>query len=281
MDPYAILGVSKNATDEEIKKAYRKLTKKYHPDLNAGSKEAEKKFKEIGHAFELIGTHEARQKYEQGEADQGMPHGFSQQRPFYHETQTGGGRYTSRFEGDYEDILSSLFHSAAGAASHGHTRYLLEISVEDALFGSTKEIVLPNGKQLKVKIPVGIEEGTRLRLKEHGEVEIHYKSSDRFTIEGKDLISELPVSLDEAINGAAVEITTLGGKISLKVPAGVSSGTKLKIKGKGLRGENETSRGDHYVLISIKLPPHPDHELRQLIKTWSQHHPYHPRTEGT
>ena len=154
-----------------------------------------------------------------------------------------------------------------------------------------KKSFCPNGKQLKVKIPKGSKRAPSYCFKGYGEpgtrsgttgdayVEIHYKSSGRFTIEGDDLISELAVSLDEAINGAQIEFITVEGTISLKIPAGVSSGTKLKIKGKGLRWENKPVRGDQYVVISIKLPRHPDHELSQFIRTWAKNHPYHPRPE--
>ncbi len=289
MDPYKTLGVSKTSTDEEIKKAYRKLTKKYHPDLNAGSKEAEKNFKEVGQAFELIGNKEAREKHEQASdfnSSSQQPRGTSE-RPFYYETQGQQGRYNNIFEGNYEDIFSSMFRGGQKQAASSDNHYTMEISIEEALEGSTKEIILPNGKQLSVKIPKGITQGTKLRFKGHGEkghkstgdayVEIHFKSSKRFKLEGLDLVSELPISLDEAINGGKIEFITIDGPIILTVKPPVSSGTKLKIKGKGL-GTGQ-SRGDQYVLINIMLPKHIDPQLSHFIKQWSKEHPYNPRAE--
>ena len=300
MDPYKILGVSKEATDEEIKQVYRKLSKKYHPDLNAGSKEAEKKFKEIGQAFELISNKEAREKHSQAEdlrtsSQHGA--GFSGSRPFYHETQAQNGRYNTLFEDEYEDILASLFRQQASGHKRtpsqkmtgADTLYTMEISVEEAIHGSSKQIVLPNGKQLIVKIPKGIQAETKLRFKEQGElgikqagdayIKIQLKSSKRYTIEGLDLVSELPINLDEAINGTEIEFQTIEGLIRLKIPAGANSDTKLKIKGKGLINPDQKNRGDQYVGLKVVLPPKVDPELSQFIKQWQKTHPYNPRAE--
>uniref|UniRef100_UPI00102AF983 DnaJ C-terminal domain-containing protein n=1 Tax=Candidatus Magnetaquicoccus inordinatus TaxID=2496818 RepID=UPI00102AF983 len=293
------LGVSKTASDEEIKKAYRKLTKKYHPDLNAGSKEAEKKFKELGEAYELISNKEAREKHEfskQESAHSRQPNPPQDERPFYHQTQTGNSRYGSIYEGNYEDIFESLFRGQSKAGNTttqseigSDTLYALEVSIEEVLQGSTKEIMLPNGKQLIVKIPKGITAGTKLRFKGQGApgvkqngnayVEIHYKSSKRFKIEGNDVVSELPISLGEAIHGAELEFMTVGGLINLKIPAGVNTGTKLKIKGKGLPGDDKKTRGNQYIVLKVMLPSKIPPELSRFINQCEKDHPYNPRSE--
>ncbi len=281
LDPYKILGVGKDATDEEIKKSYRELTKKYHPDLNAGSKEAENKFKELGEAYELISNKDSREKFSQSQTET-----TGQERPFYHQTQNPDSRYRRIFEEDNEDLFSSLFRSQAQARNRD-SFYSLEITVDETLHGTTKEIALPNGKELKVKIPKGIAEGIKLRFKGHGEtggdayVEIHYKSSKRFKIEGEDLISELPINLDEALHGTQLDFMTIEGPILLKIPAGVNSGFKLKIKGKGLLRADKKSRGDQYILVTVMLPSKPDTELSSLIKKWIKEHPYNPRSEAS
>jgi DnaJ-class molecular chaperone len=283
LDPYKVLGVTKDTPDADIKKAYRKLSKKYHPDLNAGSKEAEKKFKELGEAFELISNKESRDKHAYSQEAPSQ-----QERPFYHQSQGQGNRYNNIFEGDNEDLFSSFFGSQAKARSRD-AHYTMDISVEEAIHGGSREIVLPTGKQLKVKIPKGISEGTKLRFKGHGEpgpkesgdayVEIHFKSSKRFQIEGDDLVSDLPISLDEAIHGTQIEFTTVDGPILLKIPAGVNNGSKLKIKGKGLPCTDKKSCGNQYVVIRVTLPSTIDPELSQFIKTWTKDHPYNPRSE--
>ena len=298
-DPYQILGVTKDSSDDEIKKAYRKLTKKYHPDLNAGSSEAEKKFKELGAAYALIESKEAREQYELSNEDSSkhqQQENSAYERPFYHQTQDGNSRYSSIYEGGYEDIFESLFRGQGQAGRQPNARqsldtlYTMDITIDEAIAGGSKQIVLPSGKQLLVKIPKGIAEGTKLRFKGQGlvgpkhtgdaYVEIHYQSSKRYKIDGHDLISELSLTLDEAINGTKLEFITIEGSISLKIPAGVNSGTKLKIKGKGLPSADKKSKGDQYVIVAITLPTTIDSELQEYIKTWSINHPYNPRSEA-
>jgi DnaJ-class molecular chaperone len=279
IDPYKVLGVGKDASDEEIKKAYRKLTKKYHPDLNAGSKEAEKKFKELGEAFELISNKDSREKFSQSQTETS-----GQERPFYHQTQTSDSRYRRIFEADNEDLFNSFFRAQA---RNQDSFYTLDITVDETLHGTTKEIALPNGKELKVKIPKGIAEGTKLRFKGHGEtggdayVELHYKSSKRFKIEGDDLISELPINIDEALHGTQLDFITIEGPILLKIPSGVNTGFKLKIKGKGLLRADKKSRGDQYVILTVMLPSKIDSDLSSFIKKWIKEHPYNPRSEAS
>lgn len=306
-DPYQILGVSKNATDEEIKKAYRRLAKANHPDLHPGDKSKEEKFKEIGAAYELIRNKEARDTYEKSKNQEkawesAWQNARSQSGPFYYETQgfneeEGGGRYSYSFGGMDDDLFDSLFgrarRPAGGAGFPGQDHhYKMEVSLRDAVTGAEKEIDLPTGKRLKVKIPAGISDGTKLRFKGQGGpgrgrgavpgdayVEITIRPSETFRKVDNNLELDLPVSLNEAVNGAKIEVPTVEGAVMLTIKPGVTTGTRLRIPGKGypLKGGG---RGDQIVIIKIVLPEKIDHDLKALIDQWSAKHPYNPRATG-
>jgi len=298
IDPYATLGVPKTASEDEIKKAFRKLAKKYHPDLNPGNKESEHKFKEINEAYGMIGTREAREKYERGETiNENMYRDASGSRsgPFYRDFQDGSGRYTYYYEGDADDILSSLFGGMGGKAGgfdiDGQDRvYTMEIDLTDAVHGAEREIVMPDGKRLKVKIPPGIEEGAKLRFKGqggagHGKgepgdayVAISIRPSDMFRLAGKDIETDVSITLDEAVNGAKINVPTIDGTVLLTIPAGVNTGAKLRIKNKGMPAHGGKERGDQIVNLKVVLPENVDSQFRDFIKNWSQSHPYNPRS---
>ena len=307
-DPYAALGVSKTATQDEIKKAYRKLAKKLHPDLNPGNAEAEKKFKDVSHAFDLIGTPEAKAKFDRGETQEQenarYEEAFRQRRgPFYSNTQEDpeGGRYTYSFQdgmGD-EDLFEAIF-GARGKRSHrGRSHggfpgedqlFQIEVEFEEAALGTEKIITLPNGKKLQVKIPAGIEEGKKLRFTGQGApgmggapagdlyLEIKIRPKEGFKRVGKDIEMELPISIFEAVLGGEVPVTTLDGQVMLKIPAGGSSGTKLRVKGKGA-GAGE-SRGNLLVTLKIMTPKHPSEELKASLKPLSEQFAYDSRTKS-
>lgn len=296
-DPYKTLGVEKTATDDEIKSAYRKLAKKYHPDLNPGNKESEQKFKEINDAFKTIGTKEAREKYEKGEAfkDQ-FGAGAGRSGPFYREYQDGGGRYTyySQGQGGFEDIFSDLFSQFGQRGGefrmNGEDQiYRMEVDLKDAVKGAEREVVMPGGKRLKVKIPPGIEEGAKLRFKAQGGpamgkgkpgdayVVISIKPSDRFKRAGNNLEIELPVTLNEAVNGSKVKVPTVEGSVMLTIPPGVNNGSKLRVKGQGMPIRGGKERGDLIVKLRIVLPENVDQEFKDFIKKWSDEHSCNPR----
>jgi DnaJ-class molecular chaperone len=296
MDPYEILGVSKTATDDEIKKAYRKLAKKYHPDLNPNNKKSEQEFKKISSAYELIGTKEAREKFEKGGFNESADSSFRTGRsgPFYHESQDADGRYTQYFEGNDEDILRSFFSGFAGKGRHmdmpGQDHlYKMEIDIKDALSGAEREITLPGGKRLKVRIPAGVEEGAKLRFKGQGGqgfgkgepgdayVEIFVTFSKDFKRTGSDLEIEIPISIDEAVNGSKIKVSTIDGAVMLTIPPGANTGTKLRVKGKGMPHQGGTGRGDQIVVLKVVLPEKTDPEFTEFIKKWSKNHPYSPR----
>jgi DnaJ-class molecular chaperone len=282
--PYQILGVAKTATQDEIKNAYRTLAKKLHPDLNPGNKEAERKFKDIANAYELIGTEDARKKYDLGEAEQaqqrsyggGGPQGRARN-PYYYETQQDGGRYSSQFEGSFgqEDIFESIFGQGRGRRAQPQDEtYQMEIDFRDAVLGAEKEIILGSQKKLRVKIPAGVETGKKLRFSGQASsggdayVEIHVKPSERFKRVGNNIEIEWPIGLASAVLGGEIEVPTVDGMVKVTVPSGVSSGAKLRVKGKGV--PQDGARGDEIVILSIKLPKEIDPEVKEAIRKWSE-----------
>lgn len=282
MDPYKILGVSKNASIDEIKKSYRKLAKKHHPDLNPGNKEAEKKFKDISNAYELIGTVEAKTKFDQGETE---------------EPQQRGRQYSSAFKEDFDtdDIFSSFFGGkfnkqgrTSGLKMKGEDHvYKIDIEFIEAALGGEKIITLPNGKKLQIKIPPGIEEGKKLKLKGHGGpgigggpagdayVQIAIKPHEKFSRSGYDIVTELPISFFEALSGAEVKVPTIEGSVMLQIPPGVTTGSKLRIKNQGIK-ENGT-RGNQIVTLKVAMPKILDPALINAIQKLEKKYSYDPR----
>lgn len=313
-DPYEILGVSKTASQDEIKSAYRSLAKKYHPDLNPGNKEREARFKEISGAYEKVGDPEARQKFDRGETEEmagaagaGGFGGFGGGgRPFYYETQGGGdgGRYSNfSFGGGADsDFFENLFRQAGqGGAGGGRARngdypgedqlYQMEISFRDAVLGAERDLTLPGGKKLHVVIPPGVDTGSRLRFRGQGGagqgqgpagdayVELGVRPLAGFTRKGKDLESELPISFLEALRGAEVEAPTVDGKVQLKIPAGVSTGSRLRVRGKGVASRGG-ERGDQYVVLKVVMPKQVSPELGEAIRALGDRFDYNPRSEA-
>lgn len=299
VDPYQVLGLSKTAEQEAIKKSYRKLAKKYHPDLNPGNKEAEKKFKEVTHAFDLIGTPEARAKFDRGETEDQQREQYEEfmnkrrERPSYYDSQhDGGGRYTYSFgdEVHADDFFENIF-GGFGRKSHQFPgediTYKMQVDFRDAALGGTKVITLPEGKNLEVKIPAGIESGKKLRFKGLGKpghnggasgdlyIEIEVNPLEGFLREGLDIITEVPVSFIEALTGAEIEVPTLEGNILLKVPAGVSTGTKLRIKNKGAGSPEK--RGNHIVVLKVVMPKDVDPLLMEAARNLKDKFNYNPR----
>jgi len=291
-DPYQILGVPKTAAQEDIKKSYRKLAKKYHPDLNPGNKEAEKKFKEVSHAFDQIGTDEARAKFDRGEE-------FEQQNqrrggPSFYDTQHEGGRYSYSF-GD-EMGGADFFENLFGGARHRDINfpgedinYKMDVDFREAALGAEKVITLADGKNLRVKIPAGIDSGKKLRFKGKGHpgvgqgaagdayVEINVKPLEGFTRKGKDILSELPISFLDAITGGEIEVPTIDGNIMMKIPAGVSTGTKLRIKGRGAGPAD--NRGHQIVVLKIVMPKNIDPALKEAALNLKDQFNYNPRMQ--
>jgi DnaJ-class molecular chaperone len=288
-DPYTTLGVKRDATQDEIQKAYRRLAKKLHPDLNPGNKTAEEKFKEISAAYELLSDPEKRARFDRGEIDASGTERPRQQ--YYRDFADQGGwsAYTSNSGfadfGDYagaEDIISEIFGRDGRVGRHRRgqdVRYHLDLSFLDAINGGKQSLVLPDGSTLDVNIPPGTRDGQILRLRGKGRpgggegppgdalIEISVLPHPYFTRKGDDIHLELPISLKEAVLGAKVKVPTPGGTITATVPKWSSTGRILRLKGRGVP-RPDGSKGDQYVSLKLVLPPKPDPELEKFVAQW-------------
>ncbi len=308
-DPYSVLGLKKEASQSDIKNAYRELAKKFHPDLNPGIRTAEANFKEINDAYERIGTPESREKFDQGEAQMDSlnhaPHqGFNPDR--YYQTQRGGsgGRYSHRFAEEAaaglagmentSGINEGLFESIFGQSHRGSAQdpvFELEISLSESVHGSEREVQFPFGKKLRVKIPKGIDDGMTLRFAGAGApdpqggppgnilLRIRVKDDPRFRKVGRDLFLDVPISLQEAVFGGEVRVRTFDGEVELKVPPHSNTGTRLKLRGKGLYDSEIRARKDLIVTLQVHLPKVRDVELEHALADWQRKHQYNPREE--
>ena len=286
-DYYEVLGVSKNASDDEIKKAYRKLAIKYHPDKNPGDKEAEAKFKEINEAHDVLSDKQKRARYDQfGHAGVGGASGnpFAGGNPF---GQGGNFNYNGQsfnFDfggmGGFEDILGSLFGFGGARRPRRGADFQTSVtlSFEEAIFGTTKE-VSANNENIKVKIPAGIDDGMSIRLRgkggeapeggtEKGDlyVKIRVKPHKSLTREGVIILSEEKISMVDAALGCEIEVETVDGPITMKVPAGTQSGTPFKLSGHGVPFRADGDRGPHIVTIIVETPKNLSRKQKELLE---------------
>jgi DnaJ-class molecular chaperone len=296
-DLYSVLGVHKTASADEITKAYRKLAKKLHPDLNPGDKTAEDKFKQVSQAYSILNDPDKRGQYDRGEID-----ATGQERPearYYREYAGGpeGARYHSSagFEdiGAFSDLFGDMFGAGGVGGGRGGARfsmrgqdaqYHLDIAFLDAVNGTKTRITLPDGGTLDVTIPPGVSEGQVLRLKGKGMpglgegppgdalVEIGVRPHPVFKREGNDIVVEVPISFDEAVLGGKVKVPTIGGRVAVTVPAGSNSGQTLRLKGRGVKG-----RGDQLVRLKVTMPETIDSDLKSFAEEWRKTHAYDPR----
>ena len=281
-DYYEILGVSKNASDDEIKKAYRKLAFKYHPDKNPGDKEAEAKFKEATEANEVLSDKQKRARYDQfGHAGVGG-NSSTGGNPFGGSYSFNGQNFNFDFGGDggFDDIFSTLFGFCNGRAQRrrgADYRTVLTISFEESIFGTTKKVQV-DGKEINLKIPAGIDDGQSIRLRGHGGpapdstgeagdllVQIRVRPHKTLTREGYIILAEQHISMIDAALGCEVEIETIDGKITMKIPAGTQSGTPFKLSGHGvpMRGEE---RGPHIVNVIVDTPTNLSKKQKELLE---------------
>lgn len=304
-DPYKILGVSKDASQDEIRKAYRKLAKDTHPDLNPGNADAERRFKEASAANEILSDPEKRKRFDAGEIDETGAE--RPERRYYREyaeadpnMRYGGGRsYQGAGQGpgdafDAEDLFADLFRSRGGGGERFRTpdrdvRYTLPIDFLDAANGARKTVSMPDGKTLDIEVPAGIRDGQVLRLKGQGRpghggeppgdayVEIQILPHDTFRRDGFNIHSTLPISLGEALNGGSVRAETVDGAVDVKVPKRAKSGTTLRLRGKGVRRGKSGDRGDHLIELAVVPPENPDDELAAFMADWEAKHPQTPR----
>lgn len=296
-DPYSVLGVTRSASETEIKAAFRKLAKQYHPDRNSGDARAKEKFAEINNAYEIIGDKAKRGKFDRGEIDaEGKPkapdfEGFSAGGPFGAGGPEGfsfgfgmGGDPRRRGHpggGGPDDILSDLLRGfgagGRGARSAPPGRDItgeVSVALEDLVSGTTKRVTLPGNRQLEVKIPAWIDEGKTIRLTGQGEpgpmggargdvlLTVKYLAHPRFSIDGSDLKVRVGVPLADAVLGGTIRVPTLGGEVEMTVPAWTSGGRNFRLRGQGLKAA--TGRGDLIVGVDLLLPERDD-ELAALM----------------
>ena len=309
-DPYEVLGVKKGASEAEIKKAFRSLAKKHHPDTKGGDPAAQKRFQEISGAYDIIGDKEKRAKFDAGEIDaSGNPRGFDPGAHGYGGYGRGagagagaGGRdfhFTWTNEGDTqetfraEDIFSDLLGGFGGGRRGRNQprrgedlRMETTVSFEEAARGGTRRVVLPTGDELDVKIPAGIREGQQVRVKGRGApgrsggptgdvlITVSVASHPWITRDGNDLRMDLPVTLQEAVLGGKVTVPTLGGSVQMTIPPNSNTGSILRLKGKGIQAGPKP--GDLYLRLVIALPETPDEDLKKFAQSWRAE--YDPRS---
>ncbi|MDZ4777690.1 MAG: DnaJ C-terminal domain-containing protein [Alphaproteobacteria bacterium] len=298
-DPYAALGVSRSASADEIRSAYRKLAKELHPDVRPNDKAAEDRFKRATAAFNLLGDPATKARFDRGEVD---AEGNEKQQT--HAYRTGAGRTQNGYSGagesvfDLGDIFSDLFGSA-GAAGGGarqppfgkmrgrDIRLPLDIDFLESVRGGRKRVQMSDGRTLDVAIPPGVIDGQVLRLKSQGGggvqggppgdalVELKIRPHAFFRREGDDIHLDLQISIVEAVEGAKIQVPTASGSVALTIPEGSNTGKTLRLKGKGV-GE----RGDQLVHLKVMMPDVLDEDLKRFVKKWGRRDYTPPRPPG-
>ena len=302
-DPYEILSVPRTASAEDIRKAYRVLAKRWHPDTNPDKPEAEARFKAISAAYALLSDPEQRARFDRGEIDATgaerapppPPGGGGGWRDWAEAS--GGARYRSSgggFEGaidesDLEDFLSRAFgmgaaRGARGPARGADLRFSLEVSFLDAARGASRQVTLPDGRTLRLTVPKGAETGTVLRLPGQGMpgegegappgdalVVLEVQPHRFFRRDGDDILLDLPVTLKEAVLGAKVAVPTVDGPVTLTIPPRSGEGTRLRLRGRGING------GHQYVVLKPVLPSGPEPELEEFLQRWMPRDASDPR----
>ena len=306
-DPYQTLGVSKTASQDDIRKAFRKLAKKHHPDLNPGNAAAETRFKAASAANDILSDPETRGKFDRGEIDaEGKP----SERAFYRQYAEGeqGARYRRPGPGaspgaggdeGFHDIFAEMFRKAqSGGGSQGagfganagnarplrgqDRQYSLTVSFLEAASGAQRRITLPDGRSLDVTIPPGLEDGQTLRLRGQGDpgwnsgpagdalIEITVNPHPFFRREGDDIHVDVPVTVAEAVLGAKITIPTLTGPVSLTVPKHSEAGKRMRLRGRGIPAHGTRTAGDLYATLSLTIGAPPTEALEAALRTWSE-----------
>jgi len=314
-DPYTVLGLAKGASAEEIKKTFRKLAKRYHPDHNKTDPKAKEKFAEANQAYEILGDEKKRGQFDRGEIDaEGKPRfegfagaggagGFRRAAGgpgFEHfEFNAGGEGPFARAGGaqfDAGDIFADLFGGGRSRGRQKQQNRGMDVGAEavvglrQALTGATVRVSLPTGRALDVKIPAGIEDGKQIRLKGQGQpaigggqpgdaiVSVRVTPDPLFRLEGRDLRLNLPITLYEAVLGGKASVPTLDGSVELTIPANASNKT-LRLRGKGAPAGQGAPAGDLLVTLRVALPDKADPQLEALMRAWAADKKYDPRKD--
>jgi DnaJ-class molecular chaperone len=285
-DPYAALGVSKSASADDIRKAYRKLAKELHPDVRPNDQAAAERFKRVTAAFNLLSDPDRRAKFDRGDIDAdgnersayGAGAGYSGFGGF------SGNRARPGRNESFEDLFDGLFSRGGGRQGFGaqrgeDVRYRMDVEFLDAVNGARRRVTMSDGRTLDLQIPAGIKSGQTLRLKAQGLsgagggapgdalVEITVGQHPKFRRDGEDIRMDLPVSLAVAVEGGRWEATIPSGSVTLTIPPGSNSGDVLKLRGKGV--QSKPNPGDLLVRLMIVLPRADDPELKAFVKSWS------------
>jgi DnaJ-class molecular chaperone len=293
-DPYEVLGVQRTASAGDIQKAYRRLAKKLHPDLNPGNREAEERFKEVAGAYDLLSDADKRSRFGRGEIDASGAERPTQR--FYRDF-AGAEQHPYTTDAGYadfmnsDDILSELYARGARGHMRAHGRdmhYRLAVDFLESVNGATKRVILPDGSALDVTVRAGTRDGQILRLRGKGGpgigggepgdalVEIEVRPHRFFTREGDDIHLDLPITLSEAVLGSRVTAPTPTGAVTMSLPKGANTGRILRLRGKGV-ARPDGSRGDEYVKLKVVLPDKADAELEAFVTNWTAGKAQNPR----
>ncbi len=308
-DYYQILELEREASQSDIKRAYRKLARKYHPDVSKAS-DAEEKFKELGEAYEVLKDPEKREAYNQlGKDWKAGQDGFKPPSDWQNDFEFGDGSYTQGSAADYSSFFEDLFggahgtHQPQGFKTKGENiRARVMIDLEDSLNGATRSFTLQmpevgsqgqvvnKQKTLNVKIPKGIKEGQSIRLAKQGSpgmggapagdllLEVAFNEHKLYRVEGKDIYLNLPVTPWELALGAKIEVPTPTGKVGMSIPENSQQGRKLRLKGRGLPGKESKDAGNFYVVLQVSVPPSTDPKAKALYEQMQKELDYNPRS---
>ncbi|MGE3539544.1 MAG: DnaJ C-terminal domain-containing protein [Candidatus Tectimicrobiota bacterium] len=304
-DYYSVLGIQRNAVEKDIKQAYRRLARQYHPDVNPGDAAAEQKFKEISEAYTVLSNAESRKKYDRF-GHQAFAAGFN--------TPYTGGDFGSFHSGNMKDFftgrgtfgdgLGSMFEEFFGGGRQRTTatatpgqdlEKTVEIGFEEAVRGTTAQIQVTRRdgtiERLQVKIPPGVDTGSKVRVSGKGDagvaggqagnlyIVVQVRPHAYFLRQGNDILCDVPVTLAEVMLGAKIDVPTIDGKIAMTLPPGTQNGRRFRLRGKGVPALHGGGRGDHYVTVHVVLPEQIDARSRELVEEFSARNPLQPRAQ--
>jgi DnaJ-class molecular chaperone len=298
-DLYATLGVARDASQDAIKRTYRKLAKELHPDLNPDKPDVAERFKKVTAAYDILSDPEKRGKYDRGEID-----ATGQERPQYRsyrdfaDDPAAGRFYAREGVGDADslhEILEGLFGGRGERvrmrARGADVSYSLPVDFMDAAKGAKRRITVGDRQTIELTIPAGVTDRQTLRLKGQGMpgfdggppgdayVEVHIQPHAYFTRKDNNVHLDLPISLAEAVLGGKIEVPTIDGPVSMTVPKGANTGTTLRLRGRGIVDQNTGQRGDQYVRLQVVLPKASDPELEAFVRRWAEGHADDPRAD--